>query len=131
MKTLLRHRWLGPLLFWALAGALCLGVVDVRASETPATSAPWPNSAFSYINRNQSLEQVLKDFTTTFGLRLQIEDDLSSEPMPASGRSQSASPGEFLNQLGAAHGLNWYHHAGVLYISRISSRATQSFSTRG
>jgi len=131
MKTPFRHRWMGPLLFWALAGALCLGMVDVRASETPGASTPWPNSAFSYINRNQNLEQVFRDFATTFGLRLQIEDDLSSEPMPASGRSQSASPGEFLNQLGAAHGLSWYHHAGVLYISRISSRATQSFSTRG
>jgi type III secretion protein C len=131
MKTPFRHRWLGPLLFWALAGALCLGMVDARASETAGTGAPWPNSPFSYINRNQNLEQVLRDFATTFGLRLQIEDDLSTEPMPASGRSQSTSPGEFLNQLSAAHGLSWYHHAGVLYISRMSARTTQSFSTRG
>ena len=132
MKNPLCRRWLGPLLFWALAGALCLGMVDVRAGEVPSTTGiPWPNSPFSYINRNQNLEQVLRDFATTFGLKLQIEDDLSTEPMPASGRSQSASPGEFLNQLGAAHGLSWYHHAGVLYISRMSARTTQSFSTRG
>src|SRR5690606_2551162 len=63
--------------------------------------------------------------------RLQIEGDLSGEPLPASGRSQSASPAEFLNQLSAAHGLSWYHHEGVLYVSRTSARITQNYATRG
>lgn len=131
MKTPSAHRWLGPVLFWALAGALCLGWTGARAAEAAGAAAPWPQSPYSYINRNQTLEQVLRDFATTFGLQLRIEDDLSAEPLPASGRSQSANPGEFLNQLSAAHGLLWYQHAGVLHISRMSAQATRSFSTRG
>lgn len=125
------YRWLSGLLFWALAGALALGGLPAHAETESRSAPPWPNSPFSYINRNQTLEQVLRDFVATFSLRLQIEDDLSGEPLPASGRSQSASPTEFLNQLSAAHGLTWYHHAGVLYISRTNARITQNYATRG
>lgn len=131
MTTPSLHRCLSGLLLWVLAGAFALAGLQAHAETDSRSTPPWPNSPFSYINRNQTLEQVLRDFVATFSLRLQIEGDLSGEPLPASGRSQSASPTEFLNQLSAAHGLSWYHHEGVLYVSRTSARITQNYATRG
>ena len=131
MKCSPLNRWLSRWLSGALAAGIALSCLQAHAESESRSTAPWPNSPFSYINRNQTLEQVLRDFVATFGLRLQIEDGLAGESPPASGRSQSTSPTEFLNQLSAAHGLSWYHHAGVLYISRNDARVTQNFATRG
>lgn len=125
-SALLRvQRWVLVILQWALAAGLGAGALDAQAT------LPWPDSPYTYVNRARSLEQVFQDFANTFGLQLRIEDDLTGEPMPANGRSQLASPTEFLNQLCAVHGLAWYHHAGVLYVSRLNARATQAFATRG
>lgn len=119
------RRWAEAVLYWVLAGAMCLGALDANAAT------PWPESPFSYVSRQRTLEQVFRDFSTTFGLQLRMDDDLAGESLPASGRSQSATPTEFLNQLCAAHGLVWHHHAGVLHISRMSSNTTRAFTTQG
>jgi type III secretion protein C len=119
------QRWTSRFLRQGLAILLTLAALNVHAG------LPWPDSPYTYVNRQRNLEQVLQDFAGTFGLQLRIEDDLSGEPMPASGRSQLASPTEFLNQLCAVHGLVWYHHAGVLHVSRMSARTTRAFPTRG
>lgn len=122
-----RHlrRWTSLFLQRCLAVLLVLGVPNVHAE------LPWPDSPYTYVNRQRSLEQVLQDFALAFGVQLRVEDDLSGEPMPATGRSQLASPTEFLNQLCAVHGLVWYHHAGVLHVSRMSARVTRAFPSRG
>ncbi|WP_053076645.1 type III secretion system outer membrane ring subunit SctC [Caenimonas sp. SL110] len=96
-----------------------------------AETAPWPESPFSYIGRDQQLDRILASFARTFGLQLRLETSLSDSLAAVTGRASANTPTEFLNQLSAANGLTWYYHAGVLYIGRASERVTRLLPTKG
>ena len=57
-----RHlrRWTSLFLQRCLAVLLVLGVPNVHAE------LPWPDSPYTYVNRQRSLEQVLQDFALAF-----------------------------------------------------------------
>jgi type III secretion protein C len=121
-----RHPFKSYLLACALACAMALASPQA-AAETP----PWPESPFSYMGKEQRLDQMLAGFARTFGLELRLDTALPDNLSALSGRSSAATPADFLNQVSAAYGLTWYYHAGVLYVSRTSDRITRLVPTKG
>jgi type III secretion protein C len=121
-----RHPFKSYLFACALACVMALASPQALA-EPP----PWPESPFSYLGKEQRLDQMLAGFARTFGLELRLDTALPDNLAALSGRSSAATPTEFLNQVGAAYGLTWYYHAGVLYVSRTSDRITRLVPTKG
>jgi type III secretion protein C len=101
------------------------------AAAGPVASIPWPDSPFTLMNPGHRLDKVLANFTQAFGLRLKLDEDLPEDAAPLQGRTAAPSPTEFLNQLGAIHGLAWYHADGTLHVARSSSRLTLMLPTKG
>lgn len=124
---MLRHRFnMQSLRPFVLGCAMLAAAMTVGADP-----APWPESPFSYLGKEQQPDKMLAGFARTFGLELRLETALPEGLAAMSGRSAAATPTEFLNQLSAAHGLAWYYHAGALYISRNSERVTRLLPTKG
>jgi type III secretion protein C len=113
------------LLFCALA--IAAAFAQPAAAEAP----PWPESPFSYMGKEQHLERMLAGFARSFGLELRVESPLPTDLAGMNGRVAAATPTEFLNQVAASYGLNWYYQAGVLYISRSGDRITRVVPTKG
>lgn len=114
----------------------CLRIVAltcVAAAAAPAHSEtpPWPEGPFSYMAREPRLDKMLAGFASSFGLELRLEAPLPDNLNALNGRTSAATPTEFLNHVGAAYGLTWYYHSGVLYISRSSERVTRMIPTKG
>ncbi|HVZ45032.1 MAG TPA: type III secretion system outer membrane ring subunit SctC [Ramlibacter sp.] len=122
----MRHRFES---FWLHAlMVVCALAAAVTARAEPA---PWPESPFSYLGREQQPEKILAGFAKTFGLDLRLDAPLPDNLSAMSGRASAATPTEFLNQFAAAYGLTWYYHAGALYVSRTSDRITRLIPTKG
>jgi type III secretion protein C len=130
----LLHQLRTALLLGALAcasGAVAAAASGAASSSfTPVASIPWPESPFATMNTGQKLDKLLASFAQAFGLQLQLDDPLPDEA-PPSGRTGASSPTEFLNQLGATHGLLWYHRNGTLHVSRSSTRQIRAVTTKG
>ena len=100
-------------------------------TPAPAAAPPWAETSFTYIAANQKLADVLLRFARTFGIEAQLSTSVQESAVLVNGRITTATPGEFLNQLGASYGLAWYYQNGVLYVSRSSERKTQAVAPPG
>jgi type III secretion protein C len=103
----------------------------VAALPSHAEPPPWPDSPYSYMVHERQLDRMLAGFAKSFGLELRLETALPDGLEAMNGRTTAANPTEFLNSVGAACGLSWYYHAGVLYVSRTSDRITRMIPTKG
>lgn len=112
---------------------LVLGLLLLFVPTHPALAAqpPWPESSFTYIANNQKLGEVLHRFALTFGIDLQLSAPVRAMTANVNGRITTASPSEFLNQLGSSHGLSWYYQGGTLFVSRTSETTTRSLVPPG
>ncbi|MBK4733243.1 type III secretion system outer membrane ring subunit SctC [Noviherbaspirillum pedocola] len=99
--------------------------------STARAATPWPEASFTYIADNQPLPEVLRRFARSFGLETQLSLAVATSNAVVSGKITTASPTEFINQLGAAHGLAWFAQNGVLYVSRSSERSTRAVTPPG
>ncbi|WP_302174047.1 type III secretion system outer membrane ring subunit SctC [uncultured Hydrogenophaga sp.] len=109
----------------------CASFDPALAAAWSAQQAPWPDAPYAQINRDERLSAVLGQFARGFGLRIEIEGDVDALGPAASGRMTGVSPSAFLDSLCAAHGLLWYHHQGVLHVSRRSDMTRRALPTRG
>jgi type III secretion protein C len=118
---------------FALLLALLFSGVLAALSPVPAAAAPppWSEASFTYLADNQKLTEVLTRFARTFGLEAQLTDLVRASDVGVSGKITTASPTEFLNQMGAAYGLSWFVQNGVLYVSKSNERATQAIVPPG
>ena len=96
-----------------------------------AANVPWTDATFTYIADKQELSTLLASFCRNFGIELQLTQAVLARTDRVNGKMTSASPTEFLNQLGAAYGLQWFYYGGTLYVSRNFETATKSISSPG
>ncbi len=118
------RRWARTL---GLAAVLCGGPLAPAA----AAPVPWPEVSFTFIADKQNLTEVLGSFARNFGLQLQASAAVLSGSDRVSGKFTMSSPTEFLNQLSATYGLQWFYYAGTLYVSKNSEYATRSITPNG
>lgn len=118
------HKWLS-----AIALALVVSVSPVAPSQ--AAPVPWPEVTFTFIAEKQHIADVLGSFAKNFGLQLQASASVLSGQDKVSGKFTMASPTEFLNQLSATYGLQWFYYAGILYVSKNAEFATRSITPNG
>ncbi len=104
----------------------CAGLMPVSAA-TP----PWPEASFTYLADKQELPQLLGAFARSFGLELSLSEAAASRTDKVTGKFTTATPSEFLNQLSAAYGLQWFYYGGMLYVSRHFESSTRSVSPQG
>lgn len=114
---------------------MCIRAVIVSliffAGQTRSAPAPWADASFTYIADKQELSSLLKNFSRSFGLEASISPAVSSKTEVVNGKFTASSPTEFLNQLSASFGLQWFYHGGTLYFSRSFESATRSISPNG
>ncbi len=108
---------------WIAAGACAL---------FPAASAwcapSWPNAAYSYYAKGESVQDVLRDFAGGFSLALQMTPGLQGT---VSGKFNASNPTDFMDKLGGVYGFHWFVYAGTLFVSRASDMATRTVSAMG
>lgn len=93
-----------------------------------AAAKPWTDDAYSYYANRQPLQRVLSDFANSFSLSLHLSPEVKGT---ASGNLNASTPSAFLDQLASVHGLQWFTHAGTLYISRTHEMQTRSIMAGG
>ncbi len=110
-----------------------LALLMVLALHLPASAAPppWPEASYTYLADKQELPQVLATFARSFGLELSLSEAAASRTDKVTGKFTTSTPSEFLNQLSASYGLQWFYYGGTLYISRNFENATRSISPKG
>ena len=108
---------------------LLLGL-SVHSSSNAATP-PWPEVKFTHLADRQDLSDILRSFARSFGIQIIISESAAALKERITGRFNAANPSEFLNQLSAAHGLQWFYYGGTLYVSRNFETATRSISPQG
>jgi type III secretion protein C len=100
-------------------------------SSLNAATPPWPEVKFTHLADRQDLSDILRSFARSFGIQIIISESASALKERISGKFNAANPSEFLNQLSAAHGLQWFYYGGTLYVSRNFETATRSISPQG
>lgn len=89
---------------------------------------PWTDDTYTYYANRQPLQRVLSDFASSFSLSLQLSPQVQGH---VSGKFNTATPAAFLDQIASVHGLQWFTHAGTLYVSRTSEMQTQTVMAGG
>ncbi|MDK2123506.1 type III secretion system outer membrane ring subunit SctC [Parachitinimonas caeni] len=109
---------------------LCAPWLLSLAMALPAAAAtpPWPMASYSYYADNISLQKLLEDFATQFGVTVQISAAVKGN---VNGRIVAASPSEFLNRLSNSYGLMWFYYGGSLYITKSTEIVTKPVSAAG
>lgn len=106
----------------ALAGAL------LAAPAASAATPPWPEAPYAYYAENQTLQQVLREFSAHFGITAKLADGIDGR---VNGRISAETPSAFLNRLGNAYGLSWFYYGGTLYIDRAHDLVTRPIASQG
>lgn len=106
-------RWTGV----CVVSAALLAATPVWAR----TKVPWPEAPYSHYVEDQDLADVLRQFASGFSLALQLGPGVSGK---VNGRFNTKTPTEFIDRLSGVYGLNWFAHAGTLYVSRASDVRT-------
>jgi type III secretion protein C len=108
---------------------LTLGSVLAFGQQTAhAGPPPWASAPYSYYADNAQLTTVLREFASSFSLSLQLSPQVQGT---VNGRFNAQSPTEFLDRLGSVYGLNWFTHAGTLFVSRTTEMDTRSITAGG
>lgn len=116
--------------YWRRYGLLAL-LTWLLVLPAAAATPPWPEGKFTHLADRQELADVLRSFSRSFGVQLVLSEPTAAIKDKVTGKLQAASPSEFLNQLAASYGLQWFYYGGTLYISRSFETATRSLSPQG
>ena len=90
---------------------------NVASKANAAVPTAWKSTGFGINVNGMTLADVLQEFSTTYGVKLQ-----NSMPTGAvlRGRFQAASGSEFLDRLGAKYAFRWFVYNDTLYVVRSS-----------
>ncbi|MBF5005575.1 type III secretion system outer membrane ring subunit SctC [Diaphorobacter sp. NR2-3-3-1] len=91
-----------------------------------ASPPPWADAPYSYYANNESLRTVLGNFAGSFSLALEASPEVSGN---INGKFNAQNPTEFMDRLGSVYGLNWFTHAGTLFVSRTTEMSTKAISS--
>lgn len=104
----------------ALVGATWLAGAPGLAVAAPPS---WPEVQFQYMANKTPVLKALRDFATTFGIKLHAEEGITGT---LNGSYKTDTPTKFLDGIAASHGLTWYYYGGGLYVSKNSDSVTQT-----
>ncbi|WP_082988361.1 type III secretion system outer membrane ring subunit SctC [Bordetella bronchialis] len=91
-----------------------------------AQAAPsWPVAPYTYFASDESLENVLRRFSSGFSLTLQLAPGVAGL---VNGKFTAANPTEFLDKLAGVYGFNWFVYAGTLFVSPATAMVTKTIS---
>ena len=107
----------------SVAAACTLLFTSPAAQASPP---PWTDAAYSYYANNETLPTVLRNFASSFSLALELSPEVSGS---VNGKFNANNPTEFMDRLGSVYGLNWFTHAGTLFVSRTTEMSTRSISS--
>lgn len=94
-----------------------------------AHAAPtWPASPYSLYAENESLQDVLRQFGSSFSLAVSLAPGVSGK---VNGKFNANNPTEFLDRLGGVYGFNWFVYSGTLFASPSSALTTRAISAKG
>jgi type III secretion protein C len=108
----------------AKTGWTCLPLVVAilwASSSLAVTPDQWRDTPYAYEANNTPLNQVLKDFAESFGVKL----DMDSVSGTVNGRMRSESPEAFLDRLGLEHQFQWFVYNNTLYISPLDQQESK------
>ncbi|WP_350616895.1 type III secretion system outer membrane ring subunit SctC [Pseudomonas sp. HY7a-MNA-CIBAN-0227] len=88
-------------------------------STLAAIPAEWKTTAYAYEADNKTLQEVLEDFTKTFGTQLQIDGFLEGY---VNGKIRSNTPQSLLDRLAVEHRFQWFMYNNTLYISTLDQQ---------
>ncbi len=108
-----------------------LALLVVLTAPAGAAPPPWPDAKFTYLADRQDLTEVLGSFARSFGLQLSLSDATVARKEKVTGKFYTNNPSEFLNQLSASYGLQWFYYSGMLYVCRNFESSTRSVSPQG
>lgn len=112
-----RWRRVGP---WWASMVFCAAVAAVPLART--APLPFDGSAYSYYANDTPMAKMLAEFCANFGIQLKMDPGIATR---VSGRLGAPSASEFLNAVTASAGLDWFHYAGAIHVTRVSERDTQ------
>lgn len=118
LVQLLRRAARLSILFVLLA---CVFSAEIARAGSP----PWAEAYFSYYSRNGKLDEVLKDFASSFSLALNLGPEVNGV---VNGRFNTATPTDFINKLGSVYGFDWFVYSGTLFVSRADRQKTTAIS---
>ena len=108
----------------ALAAACAmLGAAPPKALASPP---PWAEAPYSYYANNESMHTVLGNFASSFSLSLDLSPEVTGT---VNGKFNAQSPTEFMDRLSSVYGLNWFTHAGTLFVSRTTQITTKAITS--
>ena len=124
------------LLLGPLRQAIVLSLLMTLMALAPGcfaagAAAPWPQVSFSYLASQEKLPRALMEFGRTFGLRMELTQEVADHPLSLNGNITTTTPDEFLNRLAASHGLQWFQYGGTLYVSRTTEMQTRALPASG
>lgn len=105
---------------WKAAMVLCAACACLPPAL--ATPLPFDGSPYSYYANDTPIAKMLAEFCANFGIQLQIEPGIVAR---VSGRLGAPTASEFLNTVTASAGLDWFHYAGTIHVTRVAERDTQ------
>jgi len=111
-----------------LKRTILAGVLSLALLGTAQAAPNWPMAPYSYYAKEESLQNVLREFAGGFSLSLQLGPNVSGV---VNGRFNANTPTEFMDRLGGVYGFNWFVYAGTLFVSRSSDMITRSVSSMG
>ena len=107
----------------ALAVACAMLTVSPHAHASPP---PWAEAPYSYYANNESMHTVLGNFASSFSLSLDLSPEVTGT---VNGKFNAQSPSEFMDRLSSVYGLNWFTHAGTLFVSRTTQITTKAITS--
>jgi type III secretion protein C len=96
-------------------------LVAANAQGAPA----WPLAPYTYFAADESLDDVLRRFSSGFSLTLHLAPGVAGL---VNGKFNAGSPTEFLDKLAGVYGFNWFVYAGTLFVSPASAMVTKTIS---
>lgn len=111
-----------------LRQALVAAALTLCAVQAGADTPPWPAVHYTYFADNKPLSAVLNDFASSFSLSIYMPRSLDAR---VNGRFDEATPTAFLDRITGVYGLQWFTHAGTLYVSRTSDATVRMIPMAG
>lgn len=111
-----------------VVGAIAIALAALAPAAGAAASPPWTEAPYSYYAENVPLTTALRDFASSFSLALELTPSINGK---VNGQFNAKSPTEFIDRLAGVYSLNWFVHAGTLYVSRTKEAVTRRISSGG
>lgn len=109
-----------------VVGAIAIALAALAPAAGAAASPPWTEAPYSYYAENVPLTTALRDFASSFSLALELTPSINGK---VNGQFNAKSPTEFIDRLAGVYSLNWFVHAGTLYVSRTKEAVTRRISS--